>query len=57
MLSYRDDEQIAENPVLGYANVREARSDGGHTLLVLDGGQIVDSEDVIGLRDPAPTPA
>lgn len=57
MLSYRGDEQIAENPVLGYANVREARSDGGHTLLVLEGGQIIDSEDVIGLRDPTPTPA
>lgn len=57
MLSFRDDEQIAENPVLGYANVREARSDGGHTLLVLEGGQIIDSEDVIGLRDPVSTPA
>lgn len=57
MLSYRDDEQIAENPLLGYANVREARFDGGHTLLVLEGGQIIDSEDVIGLRDPTPTPS
>ncbi|CUX82953.1 MAG: flagellar basal-body rod modification protein FlgD [Roseibaca calidilacus] len=53
MVSYRDEVELAENPVLGYAPVMEARTDSGRTLLVLAGGQIIDSDDVVGLRDPA----
>lgn len=53
MVSYRGDTELAVNPVLGYARVEEARLDAGHTLLVLEGGYIVNSEDVIGLRNPA----
>ncbi|MCC1481303.1 flagellar hook capping FlgD N-terminal domain-containing protein [Roseibaca sp. Y0-43] len=52
MVSYQDDTELGENPVLGYSNVREARSDAGMTLLVLEGGHIISSDDVIGLRDP-----
>lgn len=51
MVSYRDDIELGENAVLGYAPVLEARSDSGRTLLVLEGGHLVDSEDVVGLRD------
>ena len=52
MVSYRDDTQLGENPILGYSNVQEARTDSGRTLLVLDGGHLIDSSDVVGLRDP-----
>jgi flagellar basal-body rod modification protein FlgD len=55
MVSYQDETELGENPVLGYSNVREARSDAGHTLLVLEGGHIISSDDVIGLRDPVAT--
>lgn len=54
MVSYRGDTELASNPVLGYARVVEARADAGHTLLVLDGGHIIDSDDAVGLRDPEP---
>lgn len=53
MVSYRGDTELANNPVLGYSRVVEARADAGHTLLVLDGGYIIDSNDAVGLRDPA----
>lgn len=53
MFSYRGDTQLAENPVLGYANVLEARTDSGRTLLVLDGGHIIESSDAVGLRGSA----
>jgi flagellar basal-body rod modification protein FlgD len=53
MVSYRGATELGKNPVLGYSNVREARMDGGTTVLLLDGGQVLDSADVVGLRDPA----
>jgi flagellar basal-body rod modification protein FlgD len=53
MVSYRGDTELANNPVLGYSRVVEARADSGHTLLVLEGGYIIDSNDAVGLRDPA----
>lgn len=52
MVSYRDETELGENAILGYSNVQEARADAGHTLLVLDGGYIINSDEVIGLRDP-----
>lgn len=57
MVSYRDDVELGENAVLGYAPVLEARADAGRTLLVLAGGHMIDSDDVVGLRDPAVSPA
>ncbi|WP_296644014.1 flagellar hook capping FlgD N-terminal domain-containing protein [Roseinatronobacter sp.] len=56
MVSYRDDIELSENAVLGYAQVLEARADSGRTLLVLAGGQIIDSDAVVGLRDSALSP-
>lgn len=50
MVSYEGDTELARNPVLGYAQVREARVDAGQVLLVLDGGQIIASTQVVGLR-------
>jgi flagellar basal-body rod modification protein FlgD len=52
MISYRDETELGENAVLGYSNVQEARADAGQTLLVLDGGYIINSTEVIGLRNP-----
>ncbi len=51
---YRDGEPVGAAPALGYARINEARSDAGQTLLVLEGGQIVNSRDVVGLRDGRP---
>lgn len=56
MVSYRDDVELEENAVLGYAPVLEARADSGRTLLVLEGGQIIDSDTVVGLRDSTVSP-
>ncbi|MBN2759206.1 MAG: flagellar hook assembly protein FlgD, partial [Rhodobacteraceae bacterium] len=51
--SYRDETELGENPVLSYSNVREARADGGETLLMLESGYLMNSADVVGLRDPS----
>lgn len=50
MESYRAGTSLGVNPVLGYARVEEARLDAGQILLVLEGGQIINSDSVIGLR-------
>ncbi len=42
-------------PVPAYQPVREARRDGGQTVLVLTGGLMVDSAQVTGLRAPEET--
>lgn len=50
MESYRAGASLGVNPVLGYTRVEEARLDAGQILLVLEGGQIINSDSVIGLR-------
>lgn len=42
---------IGVDPVLGYSRILEARNDAGLVLLVLEGGHIIDSSNVIGLRE------
>lgn len=51
MESYRGLASLGVFPVLGYARIEEARLDAGQILLVLEGGQIIDSRTVIGLRE------
>lgn len=50
MESYRTGMSLGVNPVLGYARVEEARRDAGQILLVLEGGHIINSDSVVGLR-------
>lgn len=49
--SYKQGEQLAEVPVEVYSRVTEARGEGGITVLVLEGGAMVDSATVTGLRE------
>lgn len=48
--SSADGELISIDPVASYAEVVEARRDGGDTMLMLRGGGMVPAADVIGLR-------
>ncbi len=50
MESFRGPASLGMNPVLGFARVTEARSDAGQLLLMLEGGQLIDSAKVKGLR-------
>lgn len=50
MESFRAGSSLGVNPVLGYARVEEARLDAGQILLVLQGGHIINSDRVVGLR-------
>lgn len=52
---YSGETRLPENPVLTYSTVLEARADAGQTFLVLEGGHIIGSGDVIGLRDSGAT--
>lgn len=52
MESFRMGERIATNPVLNYARITEARFDGGEVLLIVEGGAIIESTTVMGLRRP-----
>lgn len=49
--SFRGGESLGSHPVLGYARIEEVRLDAGQTLLVLQGGQIIDSASIKGLRE------
>ncbi len=51
MESFAGSKSLGTHPVLGYARIEEARMDAGQILLVLKGGQIINSEMVIGLRE------
>lgn len=51
MESFDGTTSLGINPVLGYARIEEARMDAGQILLILQGGHIIDSSQVIGLRD------
>lgn len=52
---YRGDTRLPENPVLTYSTVLEARADAGQTFLVLEGGHMIGSGEVVGLRDSGAT--
>lgn len=51
--SYKNGEQLPETPVEIYSRITEARGEGGVTILVLEGGAMVDSSAVTGLREEA----
>lgn len=46
-------EVLLTEPALAYNRVTEARTDNGSTLLVLESGYMVHSNNVTGLREPA----
>jgi len=48
---FRAGEKVVAAPVLGYSRILEARSDAGQVFLVLEGGHLVDSTAVVGLRE------
>jgi len=50
MESFRAGTSLGVNPVLGYSRIMEARMDAGEILLILQGGHIINSSSVIGLR-------
>lgn len=50
MESSRAGTTLGVNPVLGYSRINEARLDAGQILLVLQGGHIITSSSVVGLR-------
>ncbi len=53
VLSIAGDEVIAQTPAQIYSKVTEVRSEGDATVLVLEGGATVSSDQVTALRDPA----
>lgn len=48
---FREGELIGAEHVLGYSRIAEARRDAGEVLLVLEGGHIIASDKVVGLRE------
>ncbi len=52
VLSIANDEVIAQSPVEIYSKVTEVRSEGDATVLILEGGAAVPSDQVTALRDP-----
>ena len=53
VVSISNDEIIAQAPVEIYSAVTEVRSQDGGTVLILEGGVAVDSNDVTALREPS----
>ncbi len=49
--SFQGPRSLGTNPVLSYARIEEARSDAGHVLLMLEGGHMIESSAVVGLRE------
>ena len=47
---FRGGQSLGAHPVLAYSRVEEARSDAGEMLLVLQGGYLINSTQVKGLR-------
>jgi flagellar basal-body rod modification protein FlgD len=52
VLSIANDEVIGQSQVEIYSKVTEVRSEGGATILVLEGGATVASDQVSALRAP-----
>lgn len=48
--SFRGSVSLGAEPALSYARINEARNDQGAMLLVLEGGHLIDSAQVMGLR-------
>jgi flagellar basal-body rod modification protein FlgD len=51
MDGFREGAKIGTKPVLAYSRILEARSDAGQVMLVVEGGHVVNSAAVVGLRD------
>ncbi|MGY6549400.1 MAG: flagellar hook capping FlgD N-terminal domain-containing protein [Roseinatronobacter sp.] len=51
MESFSGGVSLGVNPVMGYSRIQEARMDNGEILLVLQGGHLIASDAVIGLRE------
>ncbi len=51
-VSFIDDEAMTQDPVAVYSQIVEVRSEGGDTILILEGGAAVSSSQVSALRDP-----
>ena len=49
--SYKGDELLAANPVEAHGRIVEARNESGQTILVMEGGQEVAADDILGLRE------
>jgi len=50
--SYSGEALLGTNPVIQLARVVEARNEGGQTFLIMEGGQKIAADDVLGLRSP-----
>jgi flagellar basal-body rod modification protein FlgD len=47
------DEFLSTTPVEAYGHIIEARADGTNTVLVMEGGAVVNADDISALREPA----
>ena len=52
VVSYQNDEVIAEEQIETYNRITEVRNEGTETRLILEGGGAVSSDDVTALREP-----
>lgn len=52
VVSFAGEEALVQDPVEVYSTVTEVRSQGGETVLILEGGAAVAASQVSGLRDP-----
>lgn len=52
VVSFSGDEALAQDPVEVYSTVTEVRSQGGETVLILEGGAAIAASQVSALRDP-----
>lgn len=52
VVSYSGDDILAQDVVDVYSTVTEVRSQGGETVLILEGGAAIASSQVSALRDP-----
>lgn len=53
LISSSDDEVLTEDPVEVYSTVTEVRAQDGQTILILEGGAAISTDQVSALRDPA----
>lgn len=53
--SWAEDEKILDEAAATYALVEEAQSLAGRTVVIVKGGQVVDTEAITGLRRPTTT--
>ena len=53
LISSSDDEVLTEDPVEVYSTVTVVRAQDGQTILILEGGAAISTDQVSALRDPA----